>query len=481
MSSFSARRSVLQAARHLPVARLAPVVALIASLALGASTSGAARAAADESSAPASSASAASDQLAPDIIVVMVDDFGYVPDDRILERLPAIRETWLENGQRLSGMQGETPLCCPSRATFLSGSHTLHHGVISNDGDVFDPADTLATRLDAVGYHTMLVGKYLNEYDGTRTPPGWDRVMMREESNDAVYSIDGERVELPDMTPDEAIHQQAVSWIAEAPRAEPLFALLTPRAPHRHPQKCGDEAERGCQYLPFVAEEDRGSPLCAGLEPFKPPSYTTDVERKPVPWGMPRFEDGWPMDVTCESLIVVDRMVADVVAAQVGRDRPAYLVFMSDNGMSWGQKGHAQKHVPTATRLPFYVAGPGVVPGESQGLASTIDIAPTLAELGGVELAASDGQSLLPMLHAPNAAGREEMLQIMPADPDGFYEGWAALRTPGWRYIRWDSGTRELYDVAADPWEMTNLVDEDQARADEMDARLDELIEESRA
>jgi arylsulfatase A-like enzyme len=196
---------------------------------------------------------------------------------------------------------------------------------------------------------------------------------------------------------------------------------------------------------------------------------------------MPPFEDGWPMDLTCGSLLVVDRMVAEVVAAQAERDRPAYLVFLSDNGMSWGQKGRAQKHVPTATPLPFYVSGPGVSAGESVALASTIDIAPTLAELAGVELAAGDGRSLVPQLRDPSMSGRDEMLEIMPADPDGFYEGWAALRTPDRRYIRWDSGARELYDLVADPWEMMNLVDEDPARADAMDARLDELVEASRA
>jgi N-acetylglucosamine-6-sulfatase len=479
MSTSTLRRSL----RPTPMSLLsfaALIGALVVSLLPVVPWTSVARAqAASDSPAPLGSAGSASSGQ-PDIIVVMVDDLGFIPDDRVLERLPAIQQAFLEDGQRLEGMNGETPLCCPSRATFLTGSHTLHHGITANDGNAFDASDTLATRLDAAGYHTMLVGKYLNEYEGTRTPPGWDRVMMREEANDAVYSIDGERVEFTDVTPDEALHQQAVTWISEAPRDEPLFALLTPRAPHRHPQKCEDDSERGCQYLPFVAEEDQGSPVCAGLEPWKPPDYTTDVERRPVPWGMPRFEDGWPTEVICESLLVVDRMVADVVAAQAERGRPAYLVFMSDNGMSWGRKGKAQKHVPTATQLPFYVAGPGVAVGASQALASTIDIAPTLAELASVELGVSDGQSLVPILHDPAADGREEMLEIMPADPDGFYEGWAALRTPAWRYIRWDSGVRELYDLAADPWEMANLVEQDAARAEQMDARLDELIEGSR-
>ena len=84
---------------------------------------------------------------------------------------------------------------------------------------------------------------------------------------------------------------------------------------------------------------------------------------------------GWHIRGVCESLLVVDRMVGELVAAQA-RARPASaFVFISDNGMSWGRKGKAQKHVPTATQLPFYVAGPSVAIGASQGLASTIDIA----------------------------------------------------------------------------------------------------------
>ena len=57
----------------------------------------------------------------------------------------------------------ENPLCCPSRATILTGLYSQHTGVESNtQSHLFDDSDTLATRLDAVGYRTALIGKYLN-------------------------------------------------------------------------------------------------------------------------------------------------------------------------------------------------------------------------------------------------------------------------------------------------------------------------------
>jgi N-acetylglucosamine-6-sulfatase len=426
--------------------------------------------------APASSSGA--DGQAPDIIVVMVDDLGYLPDDRVLERLPHIRSLWLEGGTRFTNMHTETPLCCPARASLLTGQHTLRHGVITNDGDPMDPSRTLATALDAAGYHTLLMGKYLNDYDGTRTPPGWDRVMMRERNVGASFSIDGERVDFEGMHFDDALREQAVRWLREAPLEEPVFALISPRAPHRHPQKC-EPGERGCQYLPLVMDADQGAEVCAGIPPFKPPTYDATNNRRAVPWVMPDFPDGWPLEDICASLLVVDRMVGELVEARAAVDRAAYFVFLSDNGMSWGQKGFPQKHSPTSTRLPFYLSGPGVHAGEVNALVSNLDIAPTLVALGGAVLP-SDGSSLVPLLRREEVAPRSEVLEVMPADPAGIYPGWAAIRTPELRYIRWDAGLRELYDLGRDEWEQENLVDSRPEEAARLDQRLDELLEASR-
>jgi arylsulfatase A-like enzyme len=420
---------------------------------------------------------------APDIIVLMVDDLGYLPDDRVLERLPNIKKLWLDGGLRFTRFFDETPLCCPARATFLSGQHTLHHGVTLNDGDLFDPTTTLATALDDAGYQTMLMGKYLNDYEGTRTPPGWDRVLMRERNVGAYFSLDGQPVDYGDMHFDDALRAQVAPWIREASTDAPIFALVTPRAPHRHPQKCerGQQGlQKGCTYMPLVMEQDQGAAACAGIPDFKPPNYGTEDNGKPVPWSMPDFPDGWPLVPICESLLVVDRMVKEIVDAQAERGRPAYFVFLSDNGMAWGQKSFPQKHVPPATQLPFYLAGPGIEPGETDAFLSNVDLGPTLAALAGTSLPGADGTSFLPLDAAADDAPDREILELMPADPDGFYDGWAAVRTPQLRYIRWDSGVRELYDEVADEWELDNLVDSRPDDAARLDARLDELLEASK-
>jgi arylsulfatase A-like enzyme len=223
-------------------------------------------------------------------------------------------------------------------------------------------------------------------------------------------------------------------------------------------------------------EQDRGAEACADIAPWKPPDYAVPESDRPVPWVMPEWPDGWPLRQTCESMLVVDRMVGEVRAAQAERGRPAWYVFLSDNGMAWGRRGDPAKHVPWATRLPFYVAGPGVEPGDQDALLTNVDLAATIAELTGAEPPSSEGTSFVPLLAGSADAVHEEILEIMPADPAGIYEGWAALRTPDLHYIRWDSGTQELYDLEADPWEMEDLSKKRRRLVATLDARLDELI-----
>ena len=73
----------------------------------------------------------------PDDIVIIVDDLGAI-DDRILERLPNIRSLFLQGGLQFNDAYSETPLCCPGRASFLTGQHTAHHGVTVNDARLLE-------------------------------------------------------------------------------------------------------------------------------------------------------------------------------------------------------------------------------------------------------------------------------------------------------------------------------------------------------
>jgi arylsulfatase A-like enzyme len=237
---------------------------------------------------------------------------------------------------------------------------------------------------------------------------------------------------------------------------------------------CRGSPEEPC-YEPDVIARDRSAEACTDIDAFRPPTYRTRENDKEV-LSMPDWPAGWRLDSVCESLLLIDRMVGDLVEAQAARDRPAYFLLTSDHGMAWGQKGFVFKHVPASTRQPLYVAGPGVPAGaSSDALLSNIDIAPTLAALASAEMAWADGISFEAALAGDPFDGRAELLEYMPR-ATGDYEGWAAVRTPGARYIRWDGGDQELYDLGRDPWEQADEAETMPEVAASMAARLDELM-----
>jgi arylsulfatase A-like enzyme len=187
---------------------------------------------------------------------------------------------------------------------------------------------------------------------------------------------------------------------------------------------------------------------------------------------MPDWPDGWQLQGVCESLLVIDRMVGDIVEEQAQRDRPAYFIYMSDNGMAWGQHGNPFKRVPWSTQMPFYMSGPGIEAGSTAALQSLIDVPVTIADMAGAEMPYADGETFLPLL-AGGEGSRDEMLEVM----DGMWNG---MRTDELHYVRWDDGTTQLYEYRTDPWMMENLIDAQPEVAAELDARLDALLEASR-
>jgi N-acetylglucosamine-6-sulfatase len=115
----------------------------------------------------------------PNVVVVMTDDVTYdqlheMPNFQRMERM----------GTSFTNAFASYPLCCPVRATFLTGQYAHNHGVKSNffsTGGGFDSFenqdDALPVWLQDAGYRTGFVGKYLNEYGGRDPqliPPGWD-------------------------------------------------------------------------------------------------------------------------------------------------------------------------------------------------------------------------------------------------------------------------------------------------------------------
>jgi arylsulfatase A-like enzyme len=115
----------------------------------------------------------------PNIVVIMTDDQWYGST----AYMPQTTALLAAKGVAFKNYHVSNPLCCPSRSTFLTGQYSHTHGVESNGPPnggfgAFDDSSTLATWLHGAGYHTTLIGKYLNGYgsgtSATYVPPGWE-------------------------------------------------------------------------------------------------------------------------------------------------------------------------------------------------------------------------------------------------------------------------------------------------------------------
>ena len=156
------------------------------------------------------------------------------------------------------------------------------------------------------------------------------------------------------------------------------------------------------------------------------------------------------------SISWVDSQIGRLIAALEASPHAAntMVVLWSDHGFHLGEKFHWHKEAlwERATRVPCLVRQPGQASGVRQtACVSLRDLAPTILAAAGVTPDYSmDGQSLLPLLTDPALSWDRPVLTSL----DGIHH---AVRTKEWRYIRYQSGERELYDEINDPDEFVNL------------------------
>jgi arylsulfatase A-like enzyme len=412
---------------------------------------------------------AAAPPARPNIVVIMVDDLAEM-DTRVWSRLEHIDARFIRHGLRFTQAIGETPLCCPGRAAFLTGLHTDHHGVFENNGRRLDPSTTIATELRDAGYFTFIAGKYLNHTSLIRdkTPAGWDRTAITDgKYHDFTMWVNGvaERhgSSIADYSTD-VTRSKALAFLRAAPARKPVFAFVTPFAPH---------ATIPTEPFPVPARRHIGAAACNGIPRWRPPNYNErDVSDKPRyvrDRRLQPYRAGWPLTKVCESLLSVDEMFGAIVdeLRRQGRLRNTLFVLTSDNGMAFGAHRFAAKNNPYAVGIPLFVswiAGRGRAPGRTGFPVSNIDIAPTLCDVAGCimgpfrERAAADGESFLPTIR-----GRDQRVRRALLERGSGTAPWWGMRTTHadplgrWHYVEHPTGERELYDLAADPWELESL------------------------
>ena len=439
-------------------------------------------------SGPAASAATTTTQEQPNVVVLM-------SDDQTLEEMRFMPAT-----ERLIGGAGATftntvtnwPLCCPSRATLLTGQYAHNHGVLGNAApqggfDQLNADRTLPVWLQRAGYWTVHIGKFLNGYENSAVgvPPGWSDwhgskktyfyygYQLLEAGQVVTYGSVNEDPDAPadpDSYSTDVFTDKAVAAIADrAPSDQPFFLSLSYLAPHSgQPDggRCGNSAKPAARHAGLLDDE-----------PLPQPPNLNEADTSDKPRSISDLEPLTPEQLArtttnyrcrAEALLAIDESVERVVEQlrASGELRNTLVIYESDNGFFHGEhrlSGGKNKVYEEAIRVPLLMRGPGIPRGVTVADETVnADVAPTIVDAAGAKAGLpQDGMSLLPFAaHPERMHGREVLIEQDPPNlPSGRPRGteYEAIRTDRYKFVRYWNNEIELYDLAADPYELDNL------------------------
>jgi arylsulfatase A-like enzyme len=447
---------------------LTGVLALVAGIAVGAQENGG-----------SAQAAVAQTSQRPNIIVLETDDQTLAE----MEVLPNVRRLIGDEGVTFDNHFVAFSLCCPSRATFLTGQYSHNNGVRGNalpDGgyEKLDSTNTLAVWLQQAGYYTVHLGKYLNGY-GRRNPleipPGWTE--WRGSIDPFTYRFYGYTlnengvlttycaVPEPSCYQTDVYRDKANEIIRRRAPGGPFFMWVSWLANHSGGPREPDDP-RGVQATPHPAPRHKdalnGTPLP------RPPNFNeADVSDKPLvirrrplinAGRIAGIQENWQQ--RRESLMSVDEAVASIVETlrQTGELDNTLVIFTADNGFF-----HGEHRIPTgkvqyyeeSIRVPLLMRWTGnrSFPRgvHARQLVSNIDQAATIVAAARARPArVLDGVSLLQLWRDPRRElGRDLLVDNMPGSIH-----FDAIRSANFKYVEHQNGDRELYDLQRDRYEL---------------------------
>lgn len=401
----------------------------------------------------------------PNFVFILVDDmrwdsFGYAGHP--LLKTPHI-DRLAREGAQFTNAFVTTPLCSPSRGTFLTGQYVQTHGVVGNTpagGPISHKLETFPKLLQASGYETGYFGKWHMGNDASPRP-GFDRwVSFKGQGvyNDPPLNIDGQETKEQGYITD-ILSAHAARFI-EKPHAKPFCVYIGHKAIHG----------------PFTPAERHKSLYTT--EPLRiAANAADDLKDKPA------LRDVKPGGGSGDELIrnqmrciaSIDDGVGVVLAAleKTGQLDNTVFVFTSDNGYFWREHGLGDKRwaFDESIRIPLVMRYPKLLkPGTRiPALVANIDIAPTFLDLAGAAIPATvQGRSMQPVMKNAKAKIRTELFceyfkeANFPKTPS-----WRALRSERYKYVHYPElqGADEFYDLRKDPGELKNIVADPKAAA----------------
>lgn len=433
----------------------------------------------------------------PNIVVIMTDDMRV--DD--LSVMPKTKRLIGDQGITFSNSFVDYSICCPSRASFLTGQSAHNSGVMGNtpnpvpqhDGGFtkFKPTqhNALPVWLQNAGYVTAHMGKYLNGFSGADgIPPGWT-LWNGIADDQGAYKFYGYTINdngtsryygsaMSDYKTDVQA-KRAADFLTSA--SSSAFLWLAPLAPH------ASAPEMGVEYS-FDTGPDP-APRHIGTFSWKTlpvPAHFNEADMSDKPLYMQALHSLSAGDIQKmtdhyrrrqESLLAVDDMVERVVNAleASGKLQNTYVIFTSDNGLMQGEhRRTGAKYVAyeDSIRVPLLIRGPGIPAGVTRTqLVNNLDLVATIEEVSGAAPGRTpDGKSLIPLFSNPEYPWRSTLLIHGEAvNRNAYYTAplnskpgfLTAVRTANLKYIenQSDDGSlleKELYILTSDPYELEN-------------------------
>jgi arylsulfatase A-like enzyme len=376
----------------------------------------------------------------------------------------------------------QAPLCGPSRASLMTGLRPSTTGIYGMISDNEIRSDNEATKdilflpeyFQNHGYHTMGIGKLFHRHapeglfdeSGGRSPGFgplpeerfvWDGYGTSDRERYGRTSTDwGAFPEADSLMPD----HQSVDWAIERlerDHEKPFFlavGFLRPHVPLYVPQHWFDlHPVETLEMTPYKPDDLDDVPPVALLINDLPMMPTTE-------WAIENDEWANIIQAYLACVSFVDHELGRLLDA-LEKSRYAentVIVLWSDHGYRLGEKGTFAKHAlwETATRAPLIFAAPQLPEGKViDAPAEMLSIYPTLLDLCGLPpYDRNEGLNLVPRMMEKETEGADSYaITTFGMQNHG-------LRSPEYRYIRYEDGGEELYDHAADPNEWFNLAGE---------------------
>ena len=337
-------------------------------------------------------------------------------------------------------MGAMTPaVCLPSRIMMHTGRSLFR---VSGHKEVPGTVP-LAALLKSAGYETWHLGKRGNEY----------RPAMQVFDTYQIDDGQGEGELGNRAYSSRRYADRTIAFLQKRDAAKPFYIYLGPPAPH-------DPREAEPQFHALY------DPAKIPLSPAFLPQHPWDNgdmavrDERLAPWPRTPEETRRQLADYYACITGLDYHIGRIVEAlrQNGQLANTLIVFTGDNGLSMGEHGLFGKqnlYEFGGMHVPFVIAGPGIPRGRRETFVYLMDLYPTLCHFAGVTPPAeTEGRDLRP-LFADSAAKVRDVLFTAYLDVQ------RAIRDERWKLIRYPQVDRtQLFDLAADPHELTNLANQ---------------------